>query len=414
MQVEIIGINNNGDGFGLLNNKKVFINKTAVGDIVEFTIMKENKDFIMGKLKNIVKRSIDVIDNILCPYYNECGGCNLLHLKEDVYYNYKKNIIDKAIEKSGYDYKDDLKLIKVGENSRRRVVFQVKNNKLGFFEKNTNNLKEIDNCLLITSKINKIIQDLKLLIKKIQILEISITSYDNGLEVLLTVKKDIDLSQNKILKDFIESNSNIILLSYRVNDDNYFLFYLKTNPKLNLSNNITLESRPNIFLQATSDGQRAITDIVVNNLKNCKNVLDLYCGIGTYTFPLSEYTKVHSVEGLQPMIDILNLNIKENKLIGKITSECRNLVSSPLLKQELEKFDGIVINPPRNGAKAQCEIIAKSNVQKIVMVSCNPQTFSIDANELRLGGYKMIDIIGIDQFYRTQHLEVVGIFEKGV
>ena len=78
----------------------------------------------------------------------------------------------------------------------------------------------------------------------------------------------------------------------------------------------------------------------------------------------------------------------------------------------MNKYDGIVINPPRNGALAQCKEIAKSNVKTLVMVSCNPQTFSSDADELRKAGYRMTSMTGIDQFFRTQHLEVVATMER--
>ena len=140
--------------------------------------------------------------------------------------------------------------------------------------------------------------------------------------------------------------------------------------------------------------------------------MDLYCGIGTYSFPLSTYTKVHAVEGSDVMVNIMNQNIISNKLNNKITAECKNLVEAPLLLNELNNYDGVVINPPRNGAKSQCQIIAKSNIKIVVMVSCNPQTFSTDVKELLENGYSMKKVVGIDQFYRTQHLEIVGVLTK--
>ena len=411
MQVEILGINFQGDGYGIINKKKVIIPKTCKGDLVEFKIIKENKDFIFGKLVKILQKSNERVDNVICPIYDTCGGCNLLHLKEDIYRQFKIAIIHDTLKKSGYTL-DNVNLISIGYNSRRRATFKVKNNKIGFFEKNSNNLVDVQNCPLITKNINDLIPQLSQLVKKILIDEISITEYENGIELLLVLRKNPDLNENKILKSFIEQNEDIIVISYEIKDEEPYLFFQKVAPVLTFDNGVKLELDSNIFIQATLDGQKAITNIVVDNLKNCKNILDLYCGIGTYSFPLSTYTKVHSVEGSQRMIDILNRNIRNNKLSSRITTECRNLVSSPLLKNELNEYDGIVINPPRNGAKAQCQQIAKSNIKNIVMVSCNPQTFAIDANELRLAGYNLEELTGIDQFYKTQHLEVVGVFRK--
>lgn len=411
MQIKIEGTNFQGDGYGLFNGKKVFIPKTYKGDLVEFETIKENNDFIFGKLIKILEKSNERVDEIICPVYDECGGCNFLHLKDDVYYDFKKSIIENALKKSGYTL-NNINFIKIEYNTRRRVSFQIKNNKLGFFEKNSNNIVEVNTCPLISNNINFIIPELKEISKKLSLTEILITNHENGLEIVFNLKKDLSFNESNNLKKFAESNKNIIIISYKINDGEPFLFMQKMAPTLTFSNEMEIELIPNIFLQATLEGQNAITKIVVENLKNSKNVLDLYCGIGTYTFPLAEYTKIHSVEGDKLMIDNLKNNIKLNNLNGKITTECRNLVSSPLLKNELDKYDGIVINPPRSGANAQCKQITKSKVKNIVMVSCNPQTFSIDANELKNGGFELISITGIDQFYRTQHLEIVGVFKR--
>lgn len=403
MQTEITNINTQGDGVGFFNGKKVFIQKTYVGDVVDFDILKESKDFIIGKLNKIITPSKDRIKSP-CPYFEKCGGCNFMCLSDQAYYNYKQNIV----EKLGFKVND---FVKIGFNSRRRVFFKVKNNKLGFFEKDTNNLVEIDNCILLNNQINSIIPDLKQIIKKININEISVANYENGLDILFNLKKDLTLQESQFLTDFAKNHKNIICISYQIDKKEPFLLLKKEFPTLTFDNGIKIELESNIFLQATLEGQKAITKIVVETLKNCKNVLDLYCGIGTYTFPLSTYAKIQSVEGSQKMIDILNKNIKHNHLSNKIAAKCKDLVNSPLLINELKDFDGVVINPPRNGAKAQCEILAKSNIQKIVMVSCNPTAFKTDANIL-LSGYKLEKVVCIDQFFKTPHLEVVGVFSK--
>ncbi len=172
-----------------------------------------------------------------------------------------------------------------------------------------------------------------------------------------------------------------------------------------------IELNSSIFLQATKEGQEFITNLVLEGLAGCKNVLDLYCGVGTYSFPLSYFSRVSSFEDNEDMIDIMQENIKKNGLKNKIKPYCRNLVNSPLLVNELNEYDGIVVNPPRNGAKIQCEFIARSNIKNIVMVSCNPQTLIFDLKEL-LKKYKITKIVGIDQFYKTSHLEVVCFLER--
>lgn len=414
MKIEIVGINNYGNGYGLYNNKKVLVYKTCIGDIIEYEIIRENKEHIFAKIKKILKSSKNRIDyKKVCPIYDFCGGCNLLHLEENIYYNFKKTIISNILQKLSNINVKDFEIIKIGFNSRRRATLQVKNNKIGFFEKNTKELVEINNCPLIKYEINNIIYDLKNIINKIHsITEISIVSYENGLGLLFTLNNELNINDNNILLNFVKNNKNIITLSYSIKGGEPYLFIQNKLPELTFNNGIKINLPINTFLQATVEGQNEITNIVIDNLKNCKKVLDLYCGIGTYSFPLSSYTKIHAVEGSELMIQTIQQNIKNNKLNNKISTECRNLVNSPLLLDELNKYDGIVINPPRNGAGIQCELIAKSNIKIIVMVSCNPETFASDAKKILLNNYKMIKIVGIDQFYKTSHLEIVSVFKK--
>ena len=339
MQVKIDSINNYGNGCGIYNNKKVIIPQTCPGDIVDFDIIKENKDFITAKVNKFISLSQNRIDyNKICPIYDLCGGCNLLHLNDTTYYQFKKDIIGKIILKLDNVGIKDFDIIKIGYNTRRRVVFQVKNNKLGFFERNTNNIVEVNSCPLINNNINSIIEPLKNITKKVHhINEISIVSCENGLGVLFILNKDLSNNDNSILLDFAKNNQDIITLSYKINNEEPYLLIQKLIPQLTFDNDIKIDLPVNIFLQATLEGQKEITKIVVENLKDCKKVLDLYCGIGTYTFPLSSYTKVHAVEGSEFMINTMKENILNNKLNNKITTECRNLVEAPLLLNELNR-----------------------------------------------------------------------------
>jgi 23S rRNA (uracil1939-C5)-methyltransferase len=365
--MEIIALNNLGIGYGIQNHKKKFVEKSAVGDVYENNVL--------------IKKSQDRQD-VLCPYYNRCGGCNLLHLNEKSYYDFKYKLC-----------KTD-NIMKMSHNLRRKVKFQVKNKSVGFFENKSHNFVKIENCLLLRREINNLIPELNFNSKAVEV-----NIYDNGIGIYLIENKE----SIENLQKFLDNNKEIIIVAYQNKDGTFFL--QKQKPVIDLYGE-KIEVKENIFLQATEEGQKIITKIIIDNLKNCKNVVDLYCGIGTYTFPLSNHTKIHSVEGNEEMVRILKNNIKNN-----ITAEIRDLVKQPFLKNDLNKFDGLIINPPRNGAQKQCQYISNSNIKKIVMVSCNPYTFWQDVEVLKQN-YKLENIMGIDQFFGTNHLEVVGVLSK--
>ncbi|MGA9951092.1 MAG: RNA methyltransferase, partial [Xanthobacteraceae bacterium] len=95
-----------------------------------------------------------------------------------------------------------------------------------------------------------------------------------------------------------------------------------------------------------------------------------------------------------------------------ITTARRDLFKNPFLAAELNRFDAVVFDPPRQGAQAQSREIAASRVPVIAAVSCNPGTFARDARILIDGGYRLISVIPVDQFRYSAHVELVARFEK--
>ena len=96
----------------------------------------------------------------------------------------------------------------------------------------------------------------------------------------------------------------------------------------------------------------------------------------------------------------------------KVTHEARDLFRRPLLPDELEKFDAIVLDPPRAGAEAQVAEIAKTKVPRIAYVSCNPVSFARDAAVLAKAGYTLDWIQVVDQFRWSPHVELASQFSK--
>ncbi len=140
-------------------------------------------------------------------------------------------------------------------------------------------------------------------------------------------------------------------------------------------------------------------------------VADLFCGLGTYSFALAKGTRVHAVELDASMSRALAQQAKAAGM-AQLSAEKRDLFTAPLTAAELARFDAVVINPPRPGAKAQCEEIAKSTVQKLVMVSCSPASFARDAKILKNVGFTLQSAMGLDQFVMSPHLEIVAVFGR--
>jgi len=426
INLEITGISNLGQGFALApnnkKNKKIFVSKTLIGDKIEAQIIKENSKFIAANLIKIITPSPDRATPP-CPYFSDCGGCSLQHLTKDYYQSFKQKILLDLFARDQITFDGNIDWNFIPAGFRRRVNFQVDhNNRLGFFRENSNDVVKVDGCLILTKEISALIGPLQDLAKNVatKITQISITKFDNGVAIILQTPTAPEIEIADQLTNFSKDN-NIISLAYRIADD-CNLIYQSQIPQL-FFGDIKIDLNANIFLQATKSGQdiiiKEINDLTAylqaKNPDKTLNIVDLYCGIGTYSFAvLSQNPKVNikAFEGEESMINALNKNAIKNNLNQKIQGFEKDLVKTPLLPKELSGQHLAIINPPRNGAESQTQHLAKSKVKNIIYISCNPAAFAKDAKILLENGYKISKIKAIDQFVYSHHLELVAVFKK--
>jgi 23S rRNA (uracil1939-C5)-methyltransferase len=124
--------------------------------------------------------------------------------------------------------------------------------------------------------------------------------------------------------------------------------------------------------------------------------------------PLATAAPVHAVEGAEALTNALGHAMRHAKGLKAVTIETRDLFRRPLFPDELKRFDGIVIDPPRAGAEAQITQIAAALVPRFAMVSCNPVTFARDAAILVAAGYRLNWVQPVDQFRWSPHVELVA------
>ncbi len=447
ISLEITGISNLGQGFALApnnkKNKKIFVSKTLIGDKVEAQIIKENSKFIAANLTKIITPSKDRATPP-CPHFADCGGCSLQHLTADYYQSFKQKILLDLFARDQITFDDKIDWSFIPAGFRRRVNFQVDhNNRLGFFRENSNDVVKIDSCLILEKEIAALIPNLQDLLlssslrgatssrrgnpedgqeqnQNFKIAQISITKFDNGIAAIFQTTAEPNQEITKQLNEFAKDN-NIISLAYRIADD-CNLIYQSQIPQL-FFGDIKIDLNANIFLQATKSGQdiiiKEINDLAASlqakNPDKTLNIVDLYCGIGTYSFAVlaqNPKANIKAFEGEESMINALNKNAIKNNINQKIHGFEKDLVKTPLLPKELTGQYLAIINPPRNGAESQTQHLAKSKIKSIIYISCNPAAFAVDAKILLQNGYKISKIKAIDQFVYSHHLELVAVFEK--
>jgi 23S rRNA (uracil1939-C5)-methyltransferase len=150
----------------------------------------------------------------------------------------------------------------------------------------------------------------------------------------------------------------------------------------------------------------------MRHAKGAKRIADLFSGCGTFSLPLAQQAAVDAFDSDAPAVAALDAAARAAGFRHPVRAERRNLFERPLSAEELKPYDAVVFDPPRAGASAQAEQIAQSSVPVVIGVSCNPGTFARDAAMLREGGYSLSQLLPVDQFVFSAHVELAGLFTK--
>ena len=182
-------------------------------------------------------------------------------------------------------------------------------------------------------------------------------------------------------------------------------------PRVNIAG-VPVMLPPNPFLQSTPEGEAALQERVLEITAKAKTVADLFSGVGTFTLPLARRARIHAVEQDQAGLMALAQAAKA-KGLKPVTTETRDLFRQPLTAAELARYDAVALDPPRAGAEAQAQALAKSTVPVIAYVSCDAASFARDAAILVAAGYRIGPVTPIDQFLWSPHIELVAGFTRG-
>jgi 23S rRNA (uracil1939-C5)-methyltransferase len=165
---------------------------------------------------------------------------------------------------------------------------------------------------------------------------------------------------------------------------------------------------PASFLQATPDGEAALTAAVLEAIGKPATVADLFAGLGTFTLAIP--AKVYAAEGARDALG--SLKAAAHRTQRPVYPEHRDLYRRPLTVAELDRFDAVVIDPPRSGAREQATALAECKTPVIVYVSCNPASFARDAKELCDAGWRIDWVQPVGQFRWSTHVELAAKFVR--
>jgi len=387
-----------GRGISRSSGKVYFIENALKDEDVSITLLKEKKKYCEAKLKEISNISKDRTE-AKCKYYNVCGGCQLMHIKEEKQEEFKKEKVEEILKKF-LKYNKDVNDIVFSKkfNYRNKVVLHVKDNKLGFYKNKTNELIEIDKCLLLNPVINDLISYLKNYIELKDIEKITIKVGNKTNEVMLII--DGSIAKYQKLLEIVD----VLIINEKVMTTKDYITSYIGNKKYIIKKNSFFQVNYDISTRMYNK----VKDVIVK--EKSKNVLDLYCGTGTIGIYISDVvSKITGIEVVSDAIEAANTNKKINNveniefILGKVEDKL-DFISN-------NNIDTVIVDPPRSGLhKKVIPILEKISPKTIIYVSCDPITMARDI-KLLSNNYELVEVTPYDMFPNTYHVECVCVLK---
>jgi 23S rRNA (uracil1939-C5)-methyltransferase len=343
-----------------------------------------------------------------CRHFPECGGCQLQHADDDAYRGYLKSRVEMALAQ--HELSTEIREPHLSPpRSRRRATLRAlkvgQGAVIGFNAEKSHQVIDMRECHILRPELFALVAPLREvlggLLKPKRTAEVQLTLVDQGADVLLKGVESEGLRAVEALTDFATGNR---LARLSVDQGLGPETTYEPQPATVTLSGIPVAFPTGSFLQATEDGEKALVECVREAIGSSSNIADLFAGLGTFALATRA---AYAAEASRDAAAALK------RAAPVMAVEHRDLYRRPLDANDVSRFDGVVLDPPRAGAAEQVAQLASSTVERIAYVSCNPATFARDARTLVHGGYRLNWIRPVGQFRWSTHVELAAAFTRG-
>ena len=401
-----------GDGIAETPNGLVFVPGALPGEVISAEV----KD---GRAEqfDLIEASPDRRP-IHSETYAECGVAPMQHWADEPYLAWKRDVVIQTLAREGIETEVET-TVAVPQASRRRLALHARSGPggrvlLGFKARRSWRLVELNDCPVSDRALIAALPGLAKVAapflghpKSAPTLHVTLT--DTGLDVDVTgVEKKSGGLTADVRARAIAAAHEADLARLSLDGDT---LVMARQPRITFGR-ATVPLPPGAFLQAAPAAESAMVSRAVEAVRGTRKVADLFCGAGTFTFPLAEVATVMAADSSAASIAALKAGISTAQGLKTIDAQARDLFRRPLSPFDLKGCDAIVLDPPRAGALEQTQQLQGTKAGVVVGVSCNPQTFARDARILIDAGFRLEKVTPIDQFLWSTHVELVGVFRR--
>lgn len=406
LRIERLGAQ--GDGVAHLpDGKPVYVPFTLPGEIVRI----DDAEGARAGPAEIVTTSLQRIAPV-CRHFGVCGNCVAQHMDDALYADWKRGIVTGALAARGLDAPVE-KLRRIGAGSRRRTSFALVRHKgrtvLGYRRRRSHDVFEVVECPVLEPTLVKALPALKKLTASLDPAKgdarVDVTRLDSGLDIVVSgVKAQSGRALERLTRDALAMDIARLTIDGE-------LIAQEASPIVRIAG-VSVPVPPGGFLQASSEAETILTKLVLDGVGCANPVADLFAGSGTFTLALATRSSVTAVESDAAALAALDKALRGASGLKPVTLRRVDLFRSPLPPRELDRFEAVVFDPPRVGAKEQAAALAQSKAPRVVAVSCNPATLARDLRTLADGGYRIERVTPVDQFVYAAEVEVVAVLSR--
>lgn len=349
-----------------------------------------------------------------CRHFPECGGCQLQHLDDAAYAEFLTARIAGALAQHGVVTEIRAPALSPPRTRRRAALHAERRGRqvhLGFTEQASHRLIDLQQCEILDPRLFALLAPLRGLLAvhlpASRRVNVHLTLTDQGPDVLIDGLVTDSLQAVEAVTAFARRHG---LARLSVDDGLGPEPRWEPEPVTVTLGRTPVAFPPASFLQATPEGEAALVAAVHEAVGRARTIADLFAGLGTFALAMPAATKVYAGEAARE--PILSLKAAAARAQRQLFADHRDLFRRPLTPAELDRFDAIILDPPRAGAREQVEQLAESKTPVIAYVSCNPSTFARDAESLCKAGYQLDWVQPVGQFRWSTHVELAGQFSR--
>lgn len=417
------------EGRGVISGtgKTVFLDGAIQGELVRYRIRKRRRNYDEAELTEVLEASPDRVEP-RCAVFGACGGCALQHIDADAQLRLKERmLLDNLQRIGGVEPKRVLPPISGPAWAYRRkarlgVKYVAKKGRVlvGFRERHAPYVTDTRRCETLHPAVGERLEALSALIGRLSLREripqIEIAAGDNTVALAFRVLDEPTAADLAHLRDFAAETGLSIFLQRGGASTLAPLPGAGAAEPLRYAAPLAdtdIEFQISDFIQVNQGVNQQMVAQAIELLAPTADsrVLDLYCGLGNFTLALARRSAgVTGVEGSAEMVERAGANARRaglDNVVYRLGDLADGAALDPLGG---ERFDRVLLDPPRSGAAAVLDAIARFAPSRIVYVSCHPGTLARDVQRLTGElGYTLSAAGIMDMFPQTAHAEAMAL-----